>query len=95
MFFVEQYPLDVIPGATFAFLFLPAQVITGRESTRDMPLSQSSGMNEDINLVDNTRKASSRRFNLRLKVWYEGSLGNQEERYSDAKLCISLIFKYF
>jgi hypothetical protein len=59
----------------------------GRESTRDMPLLQSAGMNEDINLVDNTRKASLRRFNLRLKVWYEGNLGNHEERYSGAK-CI-------
>jgi hypothetical protein len=52
-------------------------------------------MNEDINLVDNTRKASLRRFNLRLKVWYEGNFGNHEERYSDAKLYISLIRKYF
>jgi hypothetical protein len=67
----------------------------GRESTRDMPLSQSAGMNEDINLSDNTLKSSLRRFNLRLKVWYEGNLGNQEKRYSDAKPCISLIWKYF
>jgi hypothetical protein len=95
MFFVEQYPLAVISRATFPCLFLPAQVIMGRESTRDMPLLQSAGMNEDINLVDNTRKASLRRFNLRLKVWYEGNLGNHEERYSDAKLYISLIRKYF
>jgi hypothetical protein len=77
------------------FLFLPAQVMTGRESTRDIPLSQSTGMNEDINLLDNILKASLRRFNLRLKVWYEGNSGNQEERYSDAKLCMSLIWKYF
>jgi hypothetical protein len=95
MFFVEQYPLAVISRATFPCLFLRAHVITGRESTRDMPLLQSAGMNEDINPADNTRKASLRRFNLRLKVRYEGNLGNREERYSDAKLYISLIRKYF
>lgn len=77
MFFVEQYPLEVISGTTF--LFLPAQVMMGRESTRDISLSQSAGMNEDINFQDNTRKASLRRFNLRLKVWYESNLGNREE----------------
>ncbi len=32
------------------FLFLPAQVMTGRESTRDIRM-QSTGMNEDINLL--------------------------------------------
>ena len=51
----------------------------GRESTRDMPLSQSAGMNEDINLSDNTLKASLRRFNLRLKVWYEGNFSDYQE----------------
>jgi hypothetical protein len=95
MFFVEQYPLVVISTATFPCLFLPAHVIMGRESTRDIPLSQSAGMKDDINLSDNIPKTALRRFNLRLKVWCEGNLGNHEERYSDAKLYISLIWKYF
>jgi hypothetical protein len=45
--------------------------------------------------LDNILKASPIRFNLRLKVWYESNSGNQEERFSDAKPCISLIWKYF
>ena len=41
IFFVEQYPLEVISVATFPTLFFPAQVMIGIESTNDFILSQS------------------------------------------------------
>jgi len=72
----------IIGFLALSFLLLPEQVIMGRESTRDVPLSLSADMKEDIILVDNILNASPRRFNLRLKVWHKGSLGNQEERYT-------------
>ena len=41
MFFVEQYPLEVISVATFPTVLFPAQVMIGIESTNDFILSQS------------------------------------------------------
>ncbi len=41
MFFVEQYPWEVISVATFPTLFFPVQVIIDIESTNDFILSQS------------------------------------------------------
>ena len=61
---MEQKPLSTISRATFASQLRLVQVIIGIESISDISKSQSSGMNEFINLWDNTLKASLRRFVL-------------------------------
>jgi hypothetical protein len=54
----------VISGAILPVLFLPADVIIGMESNREIMGSRSSGLNDSTNLRDKTANASDNKFNL-------------------------------
>lgn len=58
MFFVEQYPLEVIPWVTLPSLFLALQVTIGIESTIEIMVAQLFGLNEFVIISASSLNAS-------------------------------------